>query len=157
MLYRLGVKEKAFWQLIKRHLCGFPTRIENMVDPGVPDVVVLYQGTTVWLELKIANGNAITVLATQTNWMRRCLDQGGLAKVMARSKHGLIYVVDAAVILEAPSIGEGGKRPLKRIHMDDLARAGIFPPPYDWPAIMKRIFEHHDTLPSPGGLAPKAD
>ena len=44
--------ERTFWELIKDHLPGDVSRIENGADEGTPDVSGAY-GRDYWVELKV--------------------------------------------------------------------------------------------------------
>ena len=45
--------EQNFWNLIKKHLPGKISRIENTVDVGTPDVSGSYVNKDYWVELKV--------------------------------------------------------------------------------------------------------
>lgn len=46
--------EQRFYQLIKGHLPGDVSRVENIADSGTPDITGAYKGKDYWIELKIS-------------------------------------------------------------------------------------------------------
>lgn len=47
--------EQQFWTLIKDHLPGDVSRVENTADSGTPDVTAAYNGHDYWVELKVSS------------------------------------------------------------------------------------------------------
>lgn len=56
------------------------------LKPGMPDIMVLHRGRTVWLELKRRNG----VISKDQKAMHACLDQAGAAVYVCRSPEAVI-------------------------------------------------------------------
>jgi hypothetical protein len=46
--------EQQFWTLVKGHLPGDVSRIENIADVGTPDITGAYNGNDYWIELKVS-------------------------------------------------------------------------------------------------------
>ncbi|MCK5609902.1 hypothetical protein KAR91_48970 [Candidatus Pacearchaeota archaeon] len=76
--------EQNFWKLIKLHLPGDVSRIENVADVGTPDVSGAYQGKDYWIELKVCkNKIKITEVTSilriqQISWHMRRSEHGSL-------------------------------------------------------------------------------
>ena len=71
--------EANFWNSIRSNLpknCH-ATRIENKHGGGVPDVHAVWDGLPFWLELKIANSNAVKVSPHQIAWNAAYWARGG--------------------------------------------------------------------------------
>ena len=49
--------EQNFWKLIKTHLPGDVSRVENIADSGTPDVSGAYRSNDYWVELKVCQNN----------------------------------------------------------------------------------------------------
>lgn len=47
--------EQKFWELIKDHLPGDVSRVENNADDGTPDVTGAALGVDYWVELKVCD------------------------------------------------------------------------------------------------------
>lgn len=65
--------EAALWQRIKPALerVGVPVRLENAAAESVPDVALICELTTFWLELKIAKGNRVRMPKFQHIFARK--------------------------------------------------------------------------------------
>jgi hypothetical protein len=90
--------EQKFWDLIKKHLPGEVSRIENSADVGTPDVSGAYNGKDYWIELKICNNKEkirdVTSLHRneQLIWHLKRGKQGSIILVMVRyPKFIMIY------------------------------------------------------------------
>ena len=57
----------------------FPTRIENRVGEGVPDVFVCAEGLPFWLELKVTKTNRINISSGQIGWNYALYKSGGVS------------------------------------------------------------------------------
>jgi hypothetical protein len=44
--------ERQLWQLVKPHFPGHVCRIENVAEPGMPDINGCYEALEYWVELK---------------------------------------------------------------------------------------------------------
>jgi len=55
----------------------FATRIENKHGGGVPDVHLVWDGLPFWMELKVANSNAIKLSPHQVAWNMAYWARGG--------------------------------------------------------------------------------
>mgnify|MGYP006280126209 CR=1 FL=1 len=90
--------EKNFWKLLKKHLPGDASRVENSADEGMPDVSgayaknygVLSTGIDYWIELKVCN-NKLKVVdpsklmrESQKSWHFLRARQGSIIFVMVR-------------------------------------------------------------------------
>jgi len=56
---------------------SFATRIENKHGGGVPDVHVIWDGLSFWLELKVTKANAVRVTPHQVAWHMAYYARGG--------------------------------------------------------------------------------
>jgi hypothetical protein len=71
--------EANFWNSLRTNLpknC-FATRIENKHGGGVPDVHLVWDGLPFWMELKVANSNAIKLSPHQVAWNMAYWARGG--------------------------------------------------------------------------------
>lgn len=81
--------EQQLWKLIKPHLPGDVSRVENMADEGTPDVSGAW-GIDYWIELKVCqNKKALADPATllrdsQIVWHLRRARQGSIIFVAVR-------------------------------------------------------------------------
>ena len=81
--------ERTFWELIKDHLPGDVSRIENGADEGTPDVSGAY-GRDYWVELKVCfNKRDLAqvpslLLASQVVWHLRRARHGSIIYVAVR-------------------------------------------------------------------------
>ena len=57
----------------------FPTRIENRVGEGVPDVFLCAEGLPFWLELKVTKTNRINISSGQIGWNYALHKSGGVS------------------------------------------------------------------------------
>lgn len=94
--------ENQFWNLLKKHLPGDVSRIENSADSGTPDVTGAWRkqpfdiGIDFWIELKICSNKKIIRQAhelcnkSQLIWHFRRGKQGSLIFVMVRYPFGIL-------------------------------------------------------------------
>lgn len=91
----MNLTEQKFWYLIKDHLPGDTSRVENSVDNGMPDINGSYI-IDYWVELKVCNNKKairdITTLLrdTQIVWNITRGKQGALIFVMVRYETEII-------------------------------------------------------------------
>ena len=57
----------------------FPTRIENRVGEGLPDVFICAEGLPFWLELKVTKTNRINISSGQIGWNYALYKSGGVS------------------------------------------------------------------------------
>ncbi len=97
------MKESSFWRLVKEHLPGEAQRIENSAGTGQPDVLWCDSGHEIWIELKVAKGNRITVRPSQRQWLEGRYRTRTIYNVfyMARVKDDIIVWSGWAVLLAA--------------------------------------------------------
>jgi len=72
--------ESAFWKLVKSHIpkdCHC-SRIENLAGTGIPDATACLNGREIWIELKVARGNRVSVSPSQVGWITRRLAAGAV-------------------------------------------------------------------------------
>lgn len=60
-----SLTESKIWSRIKPWLLGYKVRIENVLTAGLSDVLWCPNGRSVFLELKVRDGNYITVRNSQ--------------------------------------------------------------------------------------------
>ena len=84
------MKESQFWALVKGKLPGHVERVENALTRGTPDVNMCYEGSELWLELKVldAKGNC-ELRPEQILWHRKRQENGGRVFVLARNENVL--------------------------------------------------------------------
>ena len=59
------ITENKIWSRIKPWLIGYRVRVENLLTSGLSDVLWCPNGRSVFLELKVRDGNYITVRNSQ--------------------------------------------------------------------------------------------
>ena len=102
----MSIEEKRFWNLIKSHLPGDVSRIENIVDEGTPDVSGAWSNRDYWVELKICHNKK--KLADPTSLCRG----SQLIWHLRRARHGSIiflavyYDVMGKIILYKYKLGD---------------------------------------------------
>lgn len=88
--------EQQFWVLLKSHLPGDVSRIENTADVGTPDVTGAYNGKDYWVELKYCdNKNKIKdvdklLRSEQYVWHKRRIKHGSLIFTITRYPNKIV-------------------------------------------------------------------
>ena len=78
--------EKNLWLKVKKNLphdC-YATRIENRMDGGVPDVHIIWNGLSFWIELKITKANKIRIAPNQIAWNTKYSLNLGLSFILVQ-------------------------------------------------------------------------
>lgn len=105
--------EQNFWKLIKDHLPGDVSRIENTADDGTPDVTGAWYGQDYWIELKVCNNkrDLVDVLnllrVSQRAWHLRRGRHGSIVYVAVRypnMKRIIIYEMKNISLVYKPVI-----------------------------------------------------
>ena len=80
MLHQMSRGPEAnFWNTLRKNLpknC-LATRIENKHGGGVPDVHLVWDGYSFWLELKVSKTNAVNLSPHQVAWNAAYSARGG--------------------------------------------------------------------------------
>lgn len=82
--------EQTFWNLIKDHVPGDKSRVENISDPGMPDVSGVYGDRDYWIELKVCSNKGTvrhpeTLLRPAQNvWIKRRVKHGSIVFVLVK-------------------------------------------------------------------------
>lgn len=108
--------EKALWQTFRRRMgssYGLFKRIENMVDPGMPDVVFVIGGVTGFMELKeidkfparTTTKIDIGFTTAQPEWHREWARYGGRSVVLLQVSSPKVYYFIRGKNVEAASDG----------------------------------------------------
>ena len=95
----MNLTEQKFWKLIKPHLPGDVSRVENTADNGMPDINGTC-GIDYWVELKVCNNKEKErpieklLRPDQIVWYNRRAQQGACIFVLVRylDKFAFIYV-----------------------------------------------------------------
>jgi hypothetical protein len=91
----LNLTEQKFWNLIKAHLPGDASRVENSTDEGMPDINCTYL-IDYWIELKVCSNkeairNVTSLLReSQIVWHYRRGKVGALIFVMVRYETSIL-------------------------------------------------------------------
>lgn len=93
----LFMKETALWNKVKPHLnrVGLFQKISDRFTPGVPDVLGVYQGRGIAIELKELKGVRIfraKFRPGQLDFLRDWEKAGGLSVVLSTTRSRQIYV-----------------------------------------------------------------
>ena len=131
------MKETGLWTLIRMNIKGHCQRIENAVGLGTPDVNCCYNGSDVWIELKIVKGNLLLFEWSQIAWFKQRTHEkiNGNVLVIARHKENIIA-------FEARNLPtEKLKRKVNKAGLDirDVEYVS-WSKPYDWAQIMFYIY-----------------
>ena len=100
--------EANFWNQIRSNLPPktHATRIENKHGGGVPDVHLVWDGISFWLELKVIKGNAINISPHQIAWHMAYFTRGGQSFFLAKrslTRELLLFAGD-----QGPNLASGG-------------------------------------------------
>ena len=79
--------EANFWIQLKNSLPknSFATRIENKHGGGIPDVHIVWDGRSFWLELKVSKSNQVFVSPHQIAWNMAYYANGGHSFFLVKS------------------------------------------------------------------------
>ncbi len=79
--------EANFWNQIKKNLPkrSFATRIENKHGGGIPDAHIIWDGRSLWFELKVAKGMAVNLSPHQIAWNMAYFAAGGNCFYLVKS------------------------------------------------------------------------
>jgi len=85
--------EQKFYQRFARALpkCDI-TRVENIMESGMPDVNVCYMGMEVWVELKVFVEGRVLIRPAQNAWGHRRSFHGGRVLIIAEYPCGDVFV-----------------------------------------------------------------
>tara|TARA_R110000824_G_scaffold92279_1_gene224047 strand:+ start:252 stop:722 length:471 start_codon:yes stop_codon:yes gene_type:complete len=132
--------EATFWKLLKKHLpiTCHTQRIETgSTGLGIPDVNLCWEGTELWIELKIVKGKRVELSPEQCAWHFRRNRAGGKSLIIARDKFDgvrkgksdVIYIWNSSDVLKVQEQGI------------DCPVAFKFETPFNWDAIVASIFQ----------------
>ena len=78
--------EKNLWIRVKKNLPenSFATRLESRIANGVPDVHVIWDKLSFWIELKITKANKIKLSSNQIAWNTKYSLNNGLAYILVQ-------------------------------------------------------------------------
>lgn len=82
--------EAALYQWFKSHCHGSWHRVENAISSGMPDVAVLYDGRTQWVELKV--GETALLRPAQYAW-QLCAEKQGVRTlvILQHTNNGSLF------------------------------------------------------------------
>lgn len=115
------------------------TRIENSAGSGVCDVSACWQGTEVWIELKVAKGRQVYVRPSQIAWISKRMSSGGRCWFLIRRNDSMVLVSGKKVTEEATPCND--PRYLK-LNVDSVQAAARTTKPFDWELIKSCIFSN---------------
>lgn len=133
-------RESKLWGLFKDHLpvgAHFQRVETGGTGLGIPDVNLCYDGSEIWVELKIISGKRVPLRPEQIAWHYKRFAAGGRTFILARDK------------FDGPRKGKGdtlylwpGQLVLE-LNQKGIETGGglILPKPFDWPRLMKEIFK----------------
>ena len=78
--------EKNLWIRVKKNLPenSFATRLESRIANGVPDVHIIWDKLSFWIELKITKANKIKLSSNQIAWNTKYCLNGGLSFILVQ-------------------------------------------------------------------------
>tara|TARA_S200002703_G_scaffold26918_1_gene23068 strand:+ start:397 stop:804 length:408 start_codon:yes stop_codon:yes gene_type:complete len=91
------MSESNFWKTVKRNLPSdcHATRIENRHGGGIPDVHIVLNGFSFWIELKVCKGNKVNLSLEQNAWNSAYCRKGGISFILAKHhSEGSLYLFE---------------------------------------------------------------
>lgn len=134
------MRESTLWTLIRDRLPGHLTRIENLAGIGQPDVNACYDGSEVWIELKMMKGNYLYFRTSQISFFSRRCKERGRVFVLARKDNDII-VFRAESVLAVAELLEPVKDGACKIQWALIPDPYVFSKPWRWQNIADLIFK----------------
>jgi hypothetical protein len=134
----MNLTEQKFWKLIKPHLPGDVSRVENATDNGMPDINGTF-GIDYWVELKVCNNKSKErpieklLRPDQIVWHNRRVKQGACVFVLVR------YEDKIAIMYASRQQGEETRYHNLGIMVKSANK-------FDWPRFslsIKNVLKHH--------------
>ena len=97
-------KETKFWNVIKKntgHLIHW-TRIESWAGQGIPDLHGIFEGVTVFVELKVTESYSISISPSQKAWNYNHVLHGGRSFIMLQHLGERALYLFSSSILHSP-------------------------------------------------------
>ena len=91
------MSESNFWKTVKRNLPSdcHATRIENRHGGGIPDVHIVLNGFSFWIELKVSKGNKVLLSPHQIAWNSAYCRKGGISFILVKQpSQGSLYLFE---------------------------------------------------------------
>ena len=95
----MNQSETGFWQLIKKNINGFSTRIENVISSGFPDVVTVTK-KVILIELKVEKKGWVYFRSSQIAFFARIRKTGEYVRVMIRTEDDCIMILSSGDVLK---------------------------------------------------------
>lgn len=135
-------KESEFYQLIRRNIPGFWSRIENVAGVGIPDCLWAYDGKSGLIELKVSVGTSVHFKTSQLAWF---VEYGKVRKDVAIIvRHvDLIFMARSRRMIEIPRTVSRQKE--IKVAVQDLLHVSEFYSykPFNWELLALKL---HDAI-----------
>lgn len=128
----------------------FSTRVENLVQPGTPDVYYTKDGRSGWVETKIARAGRLHFEKFQLPWLSNHARCGGTAWVLATDETQL-WLWRAEDVVRAP---RGTYKKWTVVEVLDLAgpTAHSTSRPWAWREVLTALGANSVVLPEGGAV-----
>ena len=129
--------ETSLWQLLRKNLKGFATRIENIVSTGFPDVVVSHT-KIILIELKVEKNKWVYFRSSQIAFFVRMRRTSEHAWILTRSGDQIL-ISDSNELLNLTGIPY--KEGYLRYRINDIVDISlVYSKPWDWTHINEVLF-----------------
>lgn len=135
--------ESGFYQLLRRNIPGFWSRIENVAGVGIPDSLRTYEGLSGLVELKVSIGNFTYFKTSQLAWCTEYHKAGKRVAVITRDEDRII-VNSSLDAMNAPRTVIPAKKQFKveTVHLVNLGIT-VESKPFNWKKIQQAMEEIH--------------
>lgn len=100
--------ESNFWNTMRKKLPknSYAWRLENKVSAGMPDLYMVWESISFWIELKAIKNNAVRLSPQQIAWHTSHSHAGGLSFILVKHLgQGSLFLFESR---EARSLASGG-------------------------------------------------
>ena len=90
--------EANFWTAIRKKLPknSYAWRLENRVSVGMPDLYIVWESISFWIELKVIKSNKVNLSPQQIAWHTSHSHAGGLSFILAKHQGtGSLYLFES--------------------------------------------------------------
>ena len=112
--------EANFWTAIRKKLpknC-YAWRLENRVSAGMPDLYIVWESISFWIELKVIKSNKVKLSPQQIAWHTSHSHAGGLSFILAKHQGtGSLYLFESH---EARTLASDGVFHTQGARLEDI-------------------------------------
>ncbi len=130
--------ETDLWQLLRKKINGYSTRIENVISSGFPDVVTVNGDQTILIELKVEKKGWVYFRTSQISFFVRTRKVKGKVWILSRAgDYILITSSNELLKLTGVPYKEGYMR-YKQHDITDISI--VWAKPWDWTHVNAVLF-----------------